>query len=60
MSTVVRVSIVLRMYSGTEGTDLGVEVCLHIVLGTIIDKSGSIAAVNVWTVSQTAVGKLRG
>jgi hypothetical protein len=54
MFTVIHVSTVLKTYSGTEGTGLGVEVCLQIVLGTI-DRS---AAVNVWTVSQTAVGKL--
>jgi hypothetical protein len=60
MLTVVEVSFVLRTYSGTEGTGLrAVEVCLQIVLGTI-DKSASAAAVNVWTVSQTAVGKLYG
>ena len=48
----------LRTYTGTEGTGLGVKVCLQIVLGTIIDSDASAAAVNVWTVSQTAVGKL--
>jgi hypothetical protein len=60
MFTVVHISIVLRTYSGTEGIGLGVEVCLQIVLGTIIDNSASVAAVDVWTVSQTAVGKLHG
>ncbi len=59
MFTVIHVSIVLRTYSGTEGTGLGVEVCLQIVLGTI-DNSASVAAIDVWTVSQTAVGKLHG
>ena len=53
---VVEVSIVLRMYSGTEGTGVGViEICLLIVLGTI-DRSTGAGAVDVWTVSQTAVG----
>ena len=60
MFTVIHISIVLRTYSGTEGAGLGVvEVCLQIVLGTI-DYSANVAAVNVWTVSQTAVGKLHG
>ena len=50
----------LRTYSGTEGVGLQtVEVCLQIVLGTI-DKSANAAAVNIWTVSQTAIGKLHG
>ena len=50
----------LRTYSGTEGVGLqAVEVCLQVVLGTI-DKSASAAAVNVWTVSQTATGKSHG
>ena len=45
----------LRPYSDTEGVGLQfVEVCVQIVLGTI-DKNG--AAVNLWTVSQTATGK---
>ena len=58
--TVVEVSIVLRTYSGTEGTGVGViEICLLIVLGAI-DRSTGAAAVDVWTVSQTAVGKLQG
>jgi hypothetical protein len=59
MFTVNHVSIVLRTYSGTEGTGLGVEVCLQIVLGTI-DNNASVVAIDVWTVSQTAVGKLHG
>ena len=59
MVAAIHISIVLRTYSGTEGTDLDVEVCLQIVLGTI-DNSASAVAVNVWTVSQTAVGTLRG
>ena len=43
------------MYSDTEGVGLRfVEVCVQVVLGTI-DKNG--AAVNLWTVSQTATGK---
>ena len=46
----------LKTYSGTEGTGLDVEVCLQIVLGTI-ESSESTAAVNIWTVSQAAVGK---
>ena len=53
--TVIQVSFVLRMYSDTEGVGLRfVEVCVQVVLGTI-DKNG--AAVNVWTVNQTATGK---
>ena len=58
MFTVVEVSFLLRTYSGTEGVGLqAVEVCLQIVTGTI-DKSGSAAAVNVSTVSQTAIGEI--
>ena len=61
MFAVIHISIVLRTYSGTEGiTGLGVvEVCLQIVLG-MIDYSANVAAVDVWTVSRTAVGKLHG
>ncbi len=60
MSTVVHISIVLSTYSGTEGTGLhAVEVCLQIVLGTIVnDKRAGTAVVDIWTVSQTAVGML--
>ena len=58
--TAIHISIMRRTYSGTEGTgSQAVEVCLQIVLGTI-DNSASAVAVNVWTVSQTAVGKLHG
>jgi hypothetical protein len=59
MFTVTYISFVMRTYSGTEGTGLGVEVCLQIVLGTI-DNNASVVAIDVWTVSQTAVGKLHG
>jgi hypothetical protein len=55
---VVEVSIVLRTYSGTEGLQ-AVEICLQIVQGTI-NRSAGAAAVDVWTVSQTVVGKLHG
>jgi hypothetical protein len=59
INAVVHISIVLRTYSGTEGTGLhAVEVCLQIVLGTI-DRSAGAAAVDVWTVSQSAVGMLQ-
>jgi hypothetical protein len=58
MFTVIYISFVMGTFSGTEGTGLGVEVCLQIVLGTIIDNSASVAAIDVWTVSQIAVGKL--
>ena len=58
MFTVVEVSFLLRTYSGTEGVGSpAVKVCLQIVTGTI-DKSGSAAAVNVSTVSQTAIGEI--
>lgn len=58
MFTVVEVSFLLRTYSGTEGAGSpAVEVCLQIVTGTI-DKSGSAAAVNISTVSQTAIGEI--
>ena len=54
--TDVEVSVVLRTYSGTEGTGVGVvEICLLIVLGAIDGNTGA-AAIDIWTVSQTAVG----
>lgn len=54
---VIQVSFVLRTYSSTEGGSgvQSVEVCLQIVAGTI-DSSVSGATVNVWTISQTAIG----
>lgn len=51
--TAVAVSFVLRDYSDTEGINLFVEVCVHIVFGTLSEA----ASVNLWTVSQSATGE---
>ena len=51
--TAVAVSILLRNYSNTEGTDLFVEVCVQIVFGTL----SQTAFVDLWRVSQSATGE---